>query len=166
MFAWLDKQGDPGCKYFTVNIGYDRIFTAADFFGDREQTIASVSQSTSNDGEYIEFFGRDRHRKAITENTYGNRLTVWKPVTAKLPFLVACKNEVQKDGDNTRPAGGYVYLLRWDGEVFGEYWKSDKLDEFVLDMQVCDPKGEGADGLVILSGDNKGNRYLTKITCE
>ena len=79
--------------------------------------------------------------------------------TVSVPVLVAMRNTFDADG---KASGGYVYFIQWNGESYDEVWKSNRSDDSIVDMQVCNPKGEGKPGLVILSADKKGC-YLTKI---
>ncbi len=86
-------------------------------------------------------------------------MTTWNPALSKLPYIVACKSAVN---DQDKPDGGYIYFIQWNGESYDEVWHSNKMDDAVIDMQVCDPKSEGKTGLVILSRQDK-NYFLTKI---
>ena len=133
---------------------------AADFDGDGNIEIATAVEKSIKDGaQPIEIYSLDGTRKAITTKGYGAKLAVWNPNGSKYPFLVARLNTADGDGKAT---GGYIYFLQWSGESYDEVWKSNQMDDAVIDMQVCDPKGEGKPGLVILSTDKKGY-YLTKI---
>lgn len=133
---------------------------AADFDGDGNIEIATAVAKDIKDGpQPIEIYSLDGTRKAITTKGYGAKLAVWNPNGAKCPFLIARRNTADADG---KPSGGYIYFLQWNGESYDEIWKSNQMDDAVIDMQVCDPKGEGKTGLVILSTDKKGY-YLTKI---
>lgn len=130
-----------------------------DFDGDGKLETAVVEPSDlKNSGKPIEIYGQNG-RKAATVNGYGARLTTWNPGGSKLPYIVARKNIPNTNGESS---GGYIYFLQWNGESYDEVWKSNQMDDAVIDMQVCDPKSEGKTGLVVLSTDKKGY-YLTKI---
>ena len=152
----LDRIGEHG---FESNINPSDI-VAADFDGDGEIELA-MAQSTDVKlpGKPIEIYSLDGVRKAFTPIGYGTRIAVWNPSASKHPFLIACRNSVDTDG---KPNGGYVYFIQWNGESYDEVWKSNQIGDAVIDMQVCDPKGEGKPGLVILS-KQKDDYYLTKI---
>ena len=143
---------------FRYNASSDIV--AADFDGDGKIELA-MAQSTDVKllGKPIEIYSLDGVRKAVTPSGYGARMAVWNPSASKHPFLVACRNTVDADG---KPNGGIVYFIQWNGESYDEVWKSNQIGDAVIDMQVCDPKGEGKPGLVILS-KQKDDYYLTKI---
>lgn len=133
---------------------------AADFDGDGKIELAiAQAQNLKLPGIPIEIYSLDGVRKAVTPSGYGARMAVWNPSTSKNPFLVACRNTVDADG---KPTGGFAYFIQWNGESYDEVWKSNQIGDAIIDMQVCDPKGEGKPGLVILS-KQKDNYYLTKI---
>ncbi len=145
-----------------------RADTAADLDGDGKTEL--VRLSTQAGGGPLEVFAKDGTRKAITENSYGNReagrTTIWQAVPKSRPYIVVCKNESTKDlNDKDKPSGGYFYLLQWDGDTYSEIWKSPKLDDKVVDLQVCDPKNEGRPSLIVLSEDGKGS-VLTRFVAE
>lgn len=135
---------------------------AADFDGDKKIEVAAAVDFDPTAGEPVKIYGLDGYRKAVTENGYDSRLAAWQPSGAKTPYLVACRNSF--DGDK-KPNGGHVFFIQWSGESYEEVWKSNKIDDAIIDMKVCDPKGEGKDGLVILSRDKK-NSYLTKMVAD
>ena len=135
--------------------------TGGDLDGDGLIEIAEVEPSL-DDGKPIEVFALDGSRKAVTDKGYGTLLATWIPGNVKTPYLIARKNSFD---DDKKPNGGYVHFIQWSGESYEEVWKSNKIDDAIIDMKVCDPKGEGKDGLVILSSDKK-NSYLTKIVAE
>lgn len=137
--------------------------TTGDFDGHGSIEIATVRDPGFRTfgitfGDFIEIWGKNG-RKAITTKKYGSRLTTWNPALSKLPYIVACKSAVN---DQDKPDGGYIYFIQWNGESYDEVWHSNKMDDAVIDMQVCDPKSEGKTGLVILSRQDK-NYFLTKI---
>lgn len=134
---------------------------ANDLDGDGQIEFAVVNPSISI-GEPIEIYGMDGSRKAVTDGKYGSLLTTWQPGNIKHPYLIARINSHDEDKKSN---GGTIHFIQWNGETYDEIWKSNKIDDAVLDMKVCDPKGEGKDGLVILSRDKK-NSYLTKIIAE
>lgn len=136
---------------------------ATDLDGDGKMEFAVVESTDSAEGKPIEFLALDGTRKSVTANGYGCRLSVWRPGSLKTPYLVARKTSKDENG---KPDGGYIYFLQWNGETYEEAWKSNKLDDRVVDIQVCDPKGEGKDGLVVLTADKKDNMYLTKIVSD
>ena len=139
---------------------WDGAITTADLDGDGMLEIAEVAPSaTKTDGKPIEVYSLTGLRKAVTLEFYGNRLTTWNSTAFKHPFLVAIQDTADADG---KPNGGYIYFIQWNGESYERVWKSNQIDDQIIDMQVCDPKGEGKSGLVILSADKKGY-YLTKI---
>ena len=161
--AQEDKLGEQ-LKNFDVECNRYTCVTASDFDGDTEMEIANVNapwrgELTRGDKPNpITIYGIDGKniiQKAVTNNSYGGRLTWWKPAEAKYPYLVVSKNDVTTDDEKTKFSGGYVYLLQWNGEMYEEAWKSDRLEDEVLDIQVCDPKNEGKEGLVVLSQDKK-----------
>ena len=133
----------------------------ANFDGAEKTEIATAVYKRDSQAlaEPIEIFSSNGLRKAVTSKKYGDKLAVWNPTEFKYPFLVAMRNTFDADGN---ASGGYVYFIQWNGESYEEVWKSNRIDDSVIDMQVCDPKGEGKPGLVILSADKKGC-YLTKI---
>lgn len=133
---------------------------ASDFDGDGKIELAiAQAQDLKLPGIPIAIYSLDGVRKAVTPSGYGARMAVWNPYASKHPFLVARRNTVDADG---KPNGGFVYFIQWNGESYDEVWKSNQIGDAVIDMQVCDPKGEGKPGLVILS-KQKDNYYLTKI---
>ena len=133
--------------------------TMGDFDGDGSTEVASAASSDiKTDGSPIEVWGK-MGRKAVTTKRYGARLTTWNPSGAKCPFIVARKNKANEQGELN---GGFIYFIQWNGESYDEVWHSNKIDDLVIDMQVCDPKSEGKAGLVILSRQDK-NYFLTKI---
>lgn len=132
---------------------------AADFDGDGNTELAVSRLSKILVGEPIEIYSLSGVRKATTTKGYGARLAAWNPSSSKHPFLVAPRNTIDSDGKNN---GGFVYFIQWNGESYDEVWKSNQIGDAIIDMQVCDPKGEGKTGLVILSSE-KGRYYLTKI---
>lgn len=136
---------------------FNAAIAIADMDGDGNLEIAKIEP----DAQPIEVYSLTGLRKAVTIKSYDSYscLAIWNPTAFKFPFLVASKNTFDSDG---KPNGGYVYFIQWNGESYEEVWKSNQLDDAVIDMQVCDPKGEGKPGLVILSTDKKGY-YLTKI---
>jgi TolB-like protein len=147
---------------FTISDAY----TACDFDGDGQLEVAHVESVRIGDNpKPIEIFSLEGIRKAVTQNGYSARLTHWKPAGVKYPYLVTRINEGTKEDDKVINSGGYVVLLQFDGESYEEIWKSDKLGEYVLDMQACDPKGEKDNGLVVLSQDKAGC-WLTKFVAE
>lgn len=152
----LDRISEHG---FTSSIHSSDI-VAADFDGDGKVELA-MAQSTDVKlpGKPIEIYSLEGVRKATTTKGYGERLAVWNPFASKHPFLIACRNSVDTDG---KPNGGFVYFIQWNGESYDEVWKSNQIGDAVIDMQVCDPKGEGKPGLVVLS-KQKDDYYLTKI---
>ena len=136
----------------------DAAISGGDLDGDGKVELAVINQYGSNTGDFIRIFGIDGKRKAITNEEYSYPLTVWH-TGGKFPFIVATKN-VQ--GNSADSKGGYVFLLQWDGEMYRKMWKSVRMDEQILDIQVCNPKSEAKSGLVVLSKDDNGY-YLTKI---
>ena len=146
-----------------ISIGsrrFDEAVTANFDGGEKTELATAVFVSdTKKPAGTIEIYGSNGIRKAVTANRYGPRLAIWNPTAFKYPFLVAMRNTFDSDG---KASGGYVYFIQWNGESYDEVWKSNRIDDAIIDMQVCDPKGEGKPGLVILSADKKGC-YLTKI---
>lgn len=133
---------------------------AADFDGDGEIEMATAQESDMKlTAKPIKVYNIDGVRKAVTPSGYGARMAVWNPFASKHPFLVARRNTADADG---KPTGGFVYLIQWNGESYDEVWKSNQIGDAVIDMQVCDPKGEGKPGLLVLS-KQKDDYYLTKI---
>lgn len=134
--------------------------TAGDYDGDGKAEIA-VAEQTPVGGmlKPIQVFSQDGMRKGITEEGYSSRVTSWRPTYASHPFIIARRNLFDVD---SKPAGGYCFFIRWSGETYEEFWKSIQIDKIILDFHVGDPKGQGQDGLVVLSTDLK-NYYLTKI---
>lgn len=160
--AWGDDRKDTGVQPFTP---YDERSdcVAADLDADGKPEIAvSVIFDNYSGDQPIQIFAIGGERKFMTESGYGYGLSVWQPGGLKTPYLVARKNS--KD-ENKKPNGGYIYFLQWNGETYEEIWKSNKLDDKVVDVKVCDPKGEGKMGLVVLTSDKKG-MYLTKIVSD
>ena len=140
--------------------GYGCGIVAADFDGDGNTELAVAKASDIEPGgRPIEIYSLEGVRKAVTTEGYGGRLAVWNPPASKHPFLVARRDTADADG---KPTGGFVYFIQWNGESYDEVWKSNQIGDAVIDMQVCDPKGEGKTGLVILSRQDK-NYFLTKI---
>jgi hypothetical protein len=90
-------------------------------------------------------------------------LAAWAPPSAKLPFAVTCRRQfASNDGrTNPTPVASTLHLIQFDGESYPEVWRSVPLDGAILDMKVCDPKGEGEPGLVVLTQTKKG-AFLTK----
>ena len=133
---------------------------AADFDGDGNTELAiAQAMDIKSPGRPIEIYSLAGVRKAVTTEGYGTRLAVWNPAASKRPYIAACKNTANEQGENN---GGYVYFIQWNGESYDEVWHSNKIDDAVIDMQVCDPKSEGKTGLVILSRQDK-DYFLTKI---
>ena len=133
--------------------------TAGYFDGHGSVEVATPEVSDiKQDGSTIGIWGTNG-RRAVTTKKYGGRLTTWNPAASKYPYIVARKNPANEQGESN---GGFVYFIRWNGENYDEVWHSNKIDDEVIDMQVCDPKSEGKAGLVILSRQDK-NYFLTKI---
>ena len=141
-----------GTSKVVMSTLYNSAVTVADLDGDGKLEVAKVEPShTTSDGWPIEVYSLTGLRKAVTIEGYGLCLTTWNPTAFKYPFLVAKKFN-----------SGCIYFLQWNGESYERVWKSNQMDDQIIDMQVCDPKGEGKTGLVVLSTDKKGY-YLTKI---
>jgi hypothetical protein len=148
-----------GYNFGSYKFGGGSDVVAADFDGDGNTEMAVSTSYNNPAGEPVEIYSLAGVRKAVTTKGYAERLAVWNPSASKHPFLVACRNGVDADG---KPNGGFAYFIQWNGESYDEVWKSNQIGDAVIDMQVCDPKGEGKTGLVILS-EEKDNYYLTKI---
>jgi TolB-like protein len=134
--------------------------TSGDYDGDGQVEIA-VGFLTKT-AEPIEIYDKQGNRKAITSAGYGGDVTTWKPKGAIKPFIVARRNTFDADKN---PNGGNIYFIRWNGESYEEFWKSNTFPGSIIEMHVCDPKGEGSPGLVVLSYDGK-DYYLTKIAAS
>ena len=136
----------------------------ADFDGDNQAEFATFAFLSNNGSKPIVVYTLGDVLKAQTSESYDVRLlTHWLPHNIKLPYIVATR--CTKDEETGKPNGGYVCFVQWDGESYKEVFKSNKLHDAIIDVQVCDPKGEGTTGLVVLSADKKGY-YLTKIVPE
>lgn len=137
--------------------------TAGDYIGNGKTEFALAAFTPAGGASSpIQIYSQDGRRIGATENNYGSRVTSWRPAHATRSFIVARRNLFTDDKHN---AGGYLFFLRWSGETFEEFWKSIQLDQSLLGFQVCDPKNEGEQGLVVLSNDGK-NSYLTKIVAR
>ncbi len=140
---------------------------AADFDGDGEMEVALIklpklNGSRPEEGKPIRIYAVSGARKAATQGLYDGCLAAWRPDGEGLPYLVATRKGRDENGG---AAGASVCLIQWNGEDYQEVWNSDPIDDQVLEMKVCDPKGEGQEGLVVLSRDSQGS-YLTKIVAE
>jgi len=157
--AWMDN-GKPVFPRMHIE------GVIADFDGDGNledaETVRDLNLTLDSDVSCpLEIFGTDGIRKGFSEKSYLSRLAVWNHGMFKLPFIVA-RSQVCDDKGET---SGYVHFVWFDGETYNEVWKSTRFDDAVLDMKVCDPKGEGTDGLIILSRDKK-SCYLSKIVLD
>ncbi|MCX6361597.1 MAG: FlgO family outer membrane protein [Armatimonadetes bacterium] len=141
----------------------------ADFDGDGNvESCAYVEPPSASDrrtGSRLGVWGlqaEDGPLKAQTEGSFGFLLTAWAAPGAKLPFVAARRNHfASDDADAELPTTSTLHLIQFDGESYPEVWKSAPLDGAILDMKVCDPKGEGEPGLVVLTQTKKG-AFLTK----
>ncbi len=135
-------------------------FLASTLDGDSNTELAvAQARDIKLSGKPIEIYSLRGLRKAVTQKGYSGRLAVWNPTASRHPFWVSRRDTADADG---KPNGGFVYFIQWNGESYEEVWKSNQIGDQVIDMQVCDPKGEGKTGLVILSRQDK-NYFLTKI---
>ncbi len=149
-------------EVITNGIGILGSVLQADFDGDQKTEFAAIESGDDSQG-HISVFTKDGTRKAITTETYYSfSLARWQPRGVRLPYIVATRNT---QDETKKLNGGYVCFVQWDGESYREVFKSNKLHSAIIDVQVCDPKGEGTTGLVVLSADSKGY-YLTKIVPE
>ena len=156
----LTSSNPPSLSFaHSINGISTGIPTAGYFDGHGSVEVATPEVSDiKQDGSTIGIWGTNG-RRAVTTKKYGGRLTTWNPAASKYPYIVARKNPANEQGESN---GGFVYFIRWNGENYDEVWHSNKIDDEVIDMQVCDPKSEGKAGLVILSRQDK-NYFLTKI---
>ncbi|MCX6361598.1 MAG: FlgO family outer membrane protein [Armatimonadetes bacterium] len=144
----------------------------ADFDGDGKadacagaERLTLGAQSTLRREARLGFWDLSASRptyRGFTEGSYGALVTAWRPSNAKYPFVVARRGRFA-DGarDDASPTTSTLHLIQFDGESYPEVWKSAPLDGAILDMKVCDPKGEGEPGLVVLTQTKKG-AFLTK----
>lgn len=152
----LNSSNPPSLSFAC---GITGIPTAGYFDGHGSVEIATPEVSNMKQGgNPIEIWGTNG-RKAVTTKKYGSLLMTWNPAASKYPYIVARKNTANEQGESN---GGFVCFIQWNGENYDEVWHSNKIDDEVIDMQVCDPKSEGKAGLVILSRQDK-NYFLTKI---
>ncbi|HEX2948174.1 MAG TPA: CsgG/HfaB family protein [Armatimonadota bacterium] len=165
--AWNDKEIRTNIQRYD-NAGYYNIGDIDDD-GQLEVVITTFNKDekdpktvTVTSGP-IKVLTLSAAKKYTSPSTYGIVSTLWKPKGTKVPFIVATSNVMDATGKPTNDA--YLYLLQWNENEYSEVWKSDRLGESILDMQVCDPKNEGDDGLVVMSKD-KDKCYLTKFILQ
>ncbi len=137
----------------------------ADFDGDSKLEIAAGPDWFHPNVDKIVFIDTEDQFKTDTLNAYNSPLAVWQPAGVKKPYLVALKNELVKDGNQNVRKGGYFYLIQWNGETYEEIFKSTKLGDRIVDVKVCEPKGEGKDGHIVLY-QSKKDYYLLKVVAE
>ncbi len=100
-----------------------------------------------------------------SEKNYGTAVILWKPNEKSNPFIAVSSCGIDDTGKPEKDA--YIYLLQMD-EKEGKYveiWKSGRMGDKVVDLQVCDAKNEGTGGLVALVEDNN-NTYFVKFVVE
>ncbi len=101
----------------------------------------------------------------VSEKNYGTAVILWKPNEKSNPFIAVSSCGIDDTGKPEKDA--YIYLLQMD-EKEGKYveiWKSGRVGDKVVDLQVCDAKNEGTVGLVALVEDNN-NTYFVKFVVE
>jgi len=136
--------------------------TAEDFDGDGELEFVFAGGPYNPESRgVLQVLDHRGRRKHSTDGEYKAGGTSWLLPGAKNPWIVAQRTNLKRVDDTDQPDGGTIHLIVWDGEEYKEVWRSKPLDKVILDLQVCDPKGEGQFGLVALSYDGKRS-WLTK----
>ena len=118
---------------------------AADFDGDGQIEVAVVklpklNGDSAGHGNSISIYSVGGVRKAVTQAVYDGCIAAWKPETVQTPYLVAAKGHHDESGG---AEGASVCLIKWNGKDFNEVWESDRIDDEVLEMKVCDPEERG-----------------------
>ncbi|MHB9105883.1 MAG: CsgG/HfaB family protein [Armatimonadota bacterium] len=147
--------------------------SAGDLDGNGMLEMALSKYDLEGTNHPIDIFNAAGARIASTENAFSARTAVWQPAGVKRPYLAASRNEVteveKSDGMKKEkvlaPNGGRIFLLQWDGELYDEMWQSPQFGEEVIDLTVCDPKNEGAEGLIVLYREKK-EYWVAKVIVE
>ena len=91
----------------------------------------------------------------MTTDGYDNPLVTWNPMKSTHPFIVAQKHMLNNKGEIT---GSYLCFIQWNGETYDEVWHGNQIDDNIIELQVCDTKGEGRQSW--FSGYDKKGCYL------
>jgi len=146
----LDTLSEDAAKTASIQAPRSTLVLAGDVDGDKETELILLDRTKGSNA--LSVWSQSGTLKSRSDPVYGLNACIWHPRWSKLPFIVAQRNRISPAG---RMLAARLVMLQWNGEVYEEVWTSRELGQTVTDIQVGDPKDEGASGIVVLFGERR-----------